>query len=263
VRFISRDDITRSSYGWGGHIIVFDLNQKSNSVNRNIVGSLNFNNVGLIRFGKINSNHDALAFLYKSSTVQPLSSVINCAFINSYSAALTVSGTSNSMYINNNVVFGGIGGGIMIESSCTNFTVSNNLVVRNTQLPSILKSLYPWNRPVASFTLFSSYGKVFNNVAAGSVDTGYAVGQAIFASNTDSNIGACSNTYGSEYTVPVYLLLQNRIFFNNEAVGCKIGLTLVTVSKTESQPDDCAVISGLKSWRNGKKLFKKKYFLHR
>jgi hypothetical protein len=46
-------------------------------------------------------------------------------------------------------------------------------VVGTRQRPSVLKSSYPWVRPIASFTIESPSGIVIGNLAAGSQDVGF------------------------------------------------------------------------------------------
>ena len=167
VRFVCSDvdDPKSFSYMFGANIHVLDIPTSHR------YGSVYFDNVEFVHFGKGNSDHQALKFQY-SDYNHPPSSISNCAFVNSYCEGLYAEHSFNLTF-ENNVVFGNFGGGVYISPTNNLFKVTNNLVVGTRQLPSVLKSSYPWVRPIASFTIESPSGIVIGNLAAGSQDIGF------------------------------------------------------------------------------------------
>ena len=167
VRFICNDatDSKSFSYMFGANIHVLDV------PGSNRYGSVYFDNVEFLHFGKVNSDHQALKFQY-SDYNHPPSFISNCAFINPYCEGLYAEHAFNLTF-QNNVIFGNIGGGVYISPTNNLFKVANNLVIGTRQLPSVLKFSYPWVRPIASFTIESPNGVVIGNIAAGSQDIGF------------------------------------------------------------------------------------------
>jgi hypothetical protein len=234
------------SFGFGGHIAVIDLIAGVDGVSSTFSGSLILNSVQLQNLGQMNSDRYALSFSY-SRNHNP-SSITNCAFFGGYSIAVRASNTKG-LVIQNNVAMNITQGGVFIESTCTNFTVSNNLVVGLNQLASVMASSYPWVRPVAAFNILTPYGSVFSNLVAGSYDNGFMVATSMFFQTTIPN--ACTLTRGMSYTYNITEILYGRTFFDNEAVACRGGLFVLTMSKSESSDGSCAIVSGIKAWRSG------------
>lgn len=247
ISSVDCEDPKSSSYGFGGHILVTQLLKSSNSVSRNAYGFLQFQDVALIRMGKSNSDHFSIAFSFVPSSIQLKSLVTNCAFVNGYNVAIQAMGATN-LTIEDNVIVSNWGGGIFIDSECSNVNVLRNLITGTNQLSSVLKSTYPWNRPIAAVSFYSPSGLLQGNVAAGSADSGFIVGQSLFTRRSDEL--ACANTNGAAYSTNMTHMLSMASFWDNEAVGAVAGLTLVTQSPSEVSPMDCIVIAGFQGWRN-------------
>jgi hypothetical protein len=252
INFISKDaeNPTSPSYGFGAHFHVTDLLASKNGVSRNQYSSINLYNVALWRFGKQNSDHEAVDLAYQQKAHLP-SAIVNCAFINTYDFAV-YSTYGNELLVAGNVVTESWGGGIYIDQHSTNFEVLGNMVVGTHQLASILKSSYPWQRPIASFVVLSGSGTVVGNFAAGSADGGFNLAQSLFTDRVSND--ACRHTRGEAYTFAgnnVTVLHQGKSVWDNEAVACRSGLNLVTVTPSEAGASECGVVIGFKLWRNG------------
>lgn len=243
IKISSRDSETPSSisYGFGAHIFVTDLASFGSGV-------LNLQYVTLQNMGKLNSDWMAITFDYQlPGYVQQRSIVNGCVFNSSYNFMLYSAGASN-LTITDNIVSKAIGGGIYIASSSSNVVIANNLIMFTTQLPSYYTSTFLWNRPFGSYMVLSSSALVHDNVAALSGDTGFYLVQSLFTKNAPTS--ACANTRGMPYEVNDDALTAGALVWNNEAVGCQVGMTLVTRNLGEVSPSDCAVLSGFKVWRN-------------
>jgi hypothetical protein len=245
IRSIDCTDTKSISYGYGGHIAVIDLLKATDAVSRNTFGWLTLENVALIRMGKINTDHYAVGFNYASSN-RNVSSIVNCSFVSSYSSAVRAANTKN-LIVSGNVIVGNQGGGVFIERSCSDSEVTGNLVVSTNQLSSVLKSTYPWVRPIAAYSIYSSSATVMNNVAAGSVDSGFAIAASLLTDRVDASV--CARTRGTAYLVNASTILAGSSFLNNEAVACRTGVAIVTVNPQENSADDCAVLASVKVWR--------------
>ena len=235
-------DVT--NYGFGGHVAVIDLVEELYSADRYFSGTLYLNSVQLKNLGKLNSDHYAISFMYSGKHGSNV--IANCSFSNGYNFALKAANTNNILF-RNNVVVGNWGGGVYIEKSCKNFTITNNVVIGVHQLPSVLMSSYPWTRPVAAFTIESVDGIVRNNLAAGSYDQGFAIATKYFFQPHKSN---CAVTRGQAYTYDQATMVTQGKFYNNEAVGCKGGLMVLAMDGSESEPTDCVIVSSIVAWRN-------------
>lgn len=244
IQFISQDSENpkSSSYGFGANIRVVDVLEAKPPR----YGSINVNNVKFKNFGKLNSDHYGISIVHKDYN-HPPSNISNCAFFSGYNFATKII-NSKSIVFSNNVAYGNYGGGVYVDVNSINFVIDNNLLVGVYQLPSRLQSSYPWLYPIAAFSVFSSKGIVSNNVAAGSDDQGFAICSSMFTRKVSKQ--QCSVTSSNAYNYSVDTLLRGRTFYNNEAVAGKGGMTLVTVSSSESTADDCALLSGFKAWRN-------------
>jgi hypothetical protein len=242
VRFTSSDSENpkSSSFGFGGHIQVFDIPSSSR------YGSIEVENIEFKNFGKINSDKYAIAIAYENYN-HPASSVKNCSFNQGYNIATRVNGALNFTF-SNNVATGNYGGGIFIEIDCMNFLVRNNFVAGAYMLPSNLLSSYPWTNPIAGVVVYSPDGEVYDNLVAGSQDQGFAIAAGLFKVSSDLAASMCRVTTGAAMS---YSSPSVNKFRGNEAVGCRGGLMVLTMSASESLPSDCAVINGFKAWRNG------------
>lgn len=244
IKFISQDaeNIKSSSYGFGANIHVIDVLEATPPR----YGSVNISNIQFKYFGKLDSDHYGISIVHKNYN-HPPSSIDNCAFHSGYNFAAKFV-NSKSVVFSNNVAYSNYGGGIYVDATTIDFTIDGNLIIGTYQQPSRLQSSYPWLYPIASYSVFSPSGIVSNNVAAGSEDQGFAICASMFTGKVSKD--QCSVTSSKAYEYSISDLLQHRTFFNNEAVACKGGFSLVTVSPSESVADDCAVISGIKAWRN-------------
>ena len=240
------EDKSSSSFGFGGHIAVLDLIKGVDGVSSSFSGSVLFKSIEFQNLGQLNSDRYAISFSY-SSTHKP-SLISGCAFNNAYSIPVRAAGTSG-LLVDGNVAINGTQGGVYIESTCTNFTVSRNLIVGTNQLPSKVLSSYQWTTPIGTFSIYSASGQVSSNVAAGSYDQGYMVATAMFFQKQGTS--ACQMTRGAEFSYNLNTILSGRGFWNNEAVGCRGGLFVVNMGPQESSTDSCAILSGLKAWRGG------------
>ena len=247
VKISARDSESfgTSNFGFGGHIAVIDLVPALDSVSDAFSGILTLKSVELTHLGKLNSDHYTISFSY--SALHQSSEITDCSFNQGYSMAVRASNTAN-LLVRGNVAMSITEGGVYIEQTCTNFTVAHNLMVGLNQLSSVMSSSYPWVRSVAAFTILSTSGTVHSNLAAGSYDQGFSVATGVFVHPSGSN--ACSLTRGLTYTYTLGTLLRNRIFWDNEAVGCRGGLFVLTLAHSEVNARSCAVISGMKAWRN-------------
>jgi len=70
----------------------------------------------------------------------------------------------------------------------------------------------------------------------------------MFFQTTGSSV--CTLTRGLAFSYSLATVLSGRLFWDNEAVGCRGGLFVVTMSTSESSAASCAIVSGLKAWRN-------------
>lgn len=66
-----------------------------------------------------------------------------------------------------------------------------------------------------------------------------------------SQRGMCSVTRSTQYSYNAELISTNALFADNEAVGCRGGLMVVAMSRSESAEQDCAVVTGFMGWRSG------------
>jgi len=69
--------------------------------------------------------------------------------------------------------------------------------------------------------------------------------------NKYSSSTACTLTRGLPFTYNTARLLSNLAFWDNEAVGCRGGLFILNMGPSESDFSSCAVVAGIKAWRNG------------
>ncbi|CAM9185240.1 unnamed protein product, partial [Ectocarpus fasciculatus] len=246
VLLSSRDSETpaSSSYGFGGHIMVMDATVADNSVGRDMFGTANLEYVQLRNFGKVNTDHYGIGYSYTSTenrnTPSGKNKVVGCAFDGGYNIAVHVLG-ANGFKMDGSIVFGNWAGGVEVVSSSRNTTISHNVVIGSRLRPSIFEGGYPWTVPMAAF-LFQSIDvfTAFGNVAAGSFDEGFATAASI-----------CSITRGETYRNPLALYVNLVNMFENEAVGCRAGFTLLTTPQSTVRPNDCVVVSSIKVWRSG------------
>lgn len=241
------ETVGSQSYGFGAHFHVIDLATPGQKPAYRS-GSLILKNVALKNLGKINSDHMAVTFNYQlTGMLQSASIVSGCAFSNSYNFMVYTIG-ARSVSIINNVATAAVGGGVYLDKTSLNAVVANNLICMITQLPSYIMSLYPWNRPFGSFMVLTPSAQVYGNVAAGSGDSGFYLVQGLFTNRAPSYV--CAATHGAEYSVSPSDVTLGASAWNNEAVGCQVGVTLVTRDRSDAGADDCAVLSGFKVWRN-------------
>ena len=245
VQFISTDGENPSSYsyGFGANIRVVDVVSKGKPT---YYGWVAIRNVAFSNFGKVNSDHYVVAISHVDYNHRA-SALIGCAFVNGYNMVSRIS-RGNGFAFDNNVAFGMFSGGVFIEATTKQFIISRNLLIATYQLPAVLTSSYPWVRPIATFTVLSSSGKVFNNIAAGSDDQGFALATSLFTRKVSSS--QCAVTKSAKLSYSLQTLSQGASVFGNEAVGCKGGLSIITVSSSESTSSDCAVVTSFKGWRN-------------
>ena len=247
VRFIAQDaDNTRStSYGFGGHLHVIDI--VTTNAAESFYGSIQLDNVEFKNFGKINSDHYMITMQYTDYD-HPRSVISNCSFNAGFNTAFRAAYSYNVSYVHN-VATGIMGGGVYIEATNKEFEVIDNMMVGTRQLASVLKSGYPWVRPIAGFTVFSPYGTLKNNLAAGSVDQGFAVAVGMFHVPSAYR-SVCKVTHSESYSYSVLGSYTNSKVDNNEAVACRTGFSMVTMSWQESKSSDCLVLKGVKAWRS-------------
>ena len=245
VQFLSTDseDPTSYSYGFGANIHVVDVVSKGKPT---YYGWVKISNAAFKNFGKVNSDHYSVAISHVDYNHKP-SALVGCAFVNGYNMASRVSRVKGFVF-DNNVALGMYSGGVFIDATTQQFVVSRNLLIATYQLPAVLTSSYPWVRPIATVTVFSSSGTVFNNIAAGSDDQGFALATSLFTKKVPSS--QCAVTNSAKLSYSQQSLLQGATVFGNEAVACKGGLSIITVSPTESTNSDCAVVTSFKAWRN-------------
>ena len=248
IQISSKDseDKSTSSFGFGGHIAVVDLIEGVDGVSSSFSGSVTLINVNFKNLGQMDSDRYAISFSYSASHMSSV--VANCSFTNSYSIAVYASGT-NGLRVYNNVAVNLTQGGIFIDSTCNNFTISRNLMIATHQLPSKIISSYPWTTPLASFAIYSPHGIVYSNLAAGSYDQGYMVATEMFFNWGGAS--PCLMTRGTAYSYNLRAILSRRRFWDNEAVACRGGLFVVNMGPQESSISSCAVVSGIKAWRGG------------
>lgn len=111
-------------------------------------------------------------------------------------------------------------------------------------------------------------GIYYANTAAGSYDNGFMVTLSLFSgydgsqSPTTSTYSAplyaaiqstqpCTISKGDALTLDLSSITAFSMFYDNEAMGCRVGVMVVNRKTRESFTSTCAVISGIKSWRNG------------
>ncbi|RYG70223.1 hypothetical protein EON64_00770, partial [archaeon] len=249
VRFVSADseNPTSPSYGFGASMHVIDMP----AISPPRYGALNLNNVELKNFGKVNSQHYAIAMRYENYN-HPASTIVSCSFNAGYNFAFRAANSYNLTFVSN-VALGNWGGGVYIDPSNSLFVVDSNLVIGSRQLPSVLLSSFPWVRPIASFSIHSPAGVVRNNLAAGSEDQGFSVAMATFISPDSRFRALCPVTRSAPLSPEFSSLLQsysNSQFSNNEAVACRTGLAAVAMYGGETDASDCAVLDGMKVWRS-------------
>jgi len=245
VKFISLDgDVPKTtSFGYGANIHVIDV---FDSVPYRY-GSVDLRNVEFNKFGKLNNDHYAISISHRDYN-HPPSYVMGCAFKYGFNLATRIS-HANNVTFSNNIAVGNYGGGVYIEDTTTNFEVNHNLLLATYQLPSVLLSSYPWVRPISAFTILSPHGVCAGNLAAGSDDQGFSVATSMFKLDAVQS-SQCYVTKMAPYSYSMATLETGRVFYDNEAVACRGGLSIVAVSPSESKDSDCVVVSGFTAWRN-------------
>ena len=208
VKFTSLDcqDKKTTSYGFCANIQVID--DVDSYPYR--YGSVDLRDVELVNFGKINSDHYAVAIAHRDYN-HPPSYVMGCSFKYSINFATRIANCNNFTF-SNNVVVGSYGGGVYVDAATIHFVVSNNLVLASFQrifksLKSVVTAL-----PIAAFTVFSSDGDCFGNLAAGSNDQGFAVVTTMFHSSSVSS-SQCAVTRTNPFAYSLSALTENRRFF--------------------------------------------------
>lgn len=260
VRFLSRDseDPVSSSYGFGGHVMVMDATMEDNAVGRDMTGTAHLEYVQLINFGKVNSDHYGIGYHYTSTdnrnTASGRNRVIGCVFDSGYNIGIQVLGT-NGFKMDGNFIFRNWAGGVDIDFTSRNTTITNNVVIGSMQRPSILAGGYPWTTPMAAFSIKSSnMVQASGNIAAGSFDEGFSIATGalpLFAVGSPAAQAVCGVTRGEAYTDPASYLSSSTNIDNNEAVGCRSGYVLITVPSSSVRLNDCIVVRGVKVWRSG------------
>ena len=244
VRFLSQDSENQlsSSYGYGGHIQVFDIPKVSN-------GTIQLVNVELKNFGKLNSDKYGVTLGFTSRGNRTQSIVQNCSFNAGYNFALRTTNAVNVVF-KDNVASRNYGGGVQIDDQSTNYIVDGNLIIGSRQLPSVLLSSYPWVRPIAGVTIENAAGTCRNNLVAGSEDQGFTIATSVFHVSKPLRF-LCAPTYTKDYNYESALSqVDSSSFSGNEAVGGKGGLFIMAASATESGNEDCSVVKGFFTWRN-------------
>lgn len=245
VRFISTEQTTSGlNYGYGANIHVFDIINTS----PRRYGSAHLENVEFRNFGKVNSDHYAIAMAH-TDFLHPASEVKNCSFNSGYNFALRVQG-SNGTVFSDNVAGGNIGGGVYFDTNNIDFTINHNLIIGSRQLPSILASSYPYTQPIAGMSIFSPNGVVTNNVVAGSEDQGFSIAMKLVTLPSSYNY-LCDITRSKTPNLMIAEDYSNGNFNNNEAVGCRGGFQLIAMSPSENTDEDCAMLYRAFAWRNG------------
>jgi hypothetical protein len=262
---ISSKDITGADDGFGGHISVVDiLGDVLQPESLGFVGQIDIAGVQMVNMGKINTNYYGIGIIYRQSyNASSYNSIVNCSFSSFFNFAVHAS-FSNNLTIDNNVIYDVYSGGIYIDNTCSEVAVTNNMVLSTHQTPSIFLNGYPWTVPIAAYTFNTFLGVYSNNLAAGSYDTGFSVVTGIFSGysgifspnmvnplySSILSVNPCAITKGNQNKVNVSVVIENSIFKSNEAVGCRVGLMVVNDDIAESTTSTCAVVSGIKAWRN-------------
>ena len=238
------------SYGFGAHIVAVDLFVAKNRVPRNLVGQLLLRSISIVGFGKASTPHYAVSVEYDKDIAfnRPVNVIQDCVIANGFNVGIRTEAVKD-MVLTGNVIVDGWGGGILVDKDSMNITVFKNLVVGTKQLPSVLRSSFPWVRPVGGITVYSPQCTVVGNVVAGSVDSGFMVATGLLSKRVGA--GVCATTASVAKTLSPGDMQGVTSFMNNEAVGCKTGLFIVNMARTESLPSDCAVVRDFKAWRNG------------
>eukprot|EP00607_Mallomonas_marina_P005433 CAMPEP_0182439766 /NCGR_PEP_ID=MMETSP1167-20130531/86632_1 /TAXON_ID=2988 /ORGANISM="Mallomonas Sp, Strain CCMP3275" /LENGTH=3836 /DNA_ID=CAMNT_0024633535 /DNA_START=462 /DNA_END=11972 /DNA_ORIENTATION=- len=231
-------------HGWGAHVMVIDLVKGIDNVHTSFSGSVMLDSVEFKNMGKLNAD-SVITFDYND--VSNSSSIKNCAFNDLFSMIIRADNVIGLNVIDN-VAYSTSQGGILINKDCTNFVVASNLLVGVNQRPAYLQAQDKYVRPLASFYIYSPYGEVFSNLAAGSNDNGFMIATSMFFQKNGFN--ACTLTRGEPYVYSLNTILHGRSFWDNEAVACRGGLFVVTMSTSESTASSCAIISGVKAWRS-------------
>ena len=246
VRFLSQDSENplSSSFGFGGHIQVFDMPKLSPPR----LGHLQLVNVEMKNFGKINSDKYGVTLGFTTTTNHPAPVVLNCSFNSGYNFAVRTTNVAELTF-SNNVVARNYGGGVLIDPTSINYQVDGNLIVGSRQLPSVLLSTFPWVRPIAGVTLENAQGTCRNNLVAGSEDQGFTVATSMFHVPRSMK-SLCQTTSSLAYSYSQLANYKNSKFYGNEAVGGKGGLFVMAMGLQESSPNDCSVVDGFFTWRN-------------
>lgn len=264
IKVVSEDISGPYNWGFGGSIAVVDISSASDDEYNYYVGTLNLIGVEFQNIGKSNDVFYGISINYRD--YHDTSNIIeNCTFTNLFNFAL-YSTFSTNVTFNNNVVAGTYGGGVYVDEKCTGIVISNNIIMDVKQYPQIFENGYAWVVPLAVYTFNSYNGLYFNNIAAGSYDTGFYVGTSVFSGYNGllkspylqplghliKDANPCGQTRGElgAGIVDVSAILLSSIFKNNEAVACRVGLMVVNNDFSESNSDTCAVVSGIKVWRN-------------
>ena len=166
-----------SNYGYGGNINVFELKTSQNS---EIIqtGHIQLYNTEFQNFGKINSNAYSIKLSYSNNNHKQ-NIIHNCSFNQNYNYILYTEHSYNVSFINN-VGVRNYGGGIYIDKNSYEYSIVHNLIIGTRQLPSVLLSSFMYTRPIASITIYNSYGIIINNLVAGSEDQGYGKKDSFF-----------------------------------------------------------------------------------
>ena len=256
VQILSQD-ITGANYGFGGHIAVVDI------IRAGDVGQIDIQNVLLTNFGKINDQYYTLGINYQQQySANLFSRIVDCVFVDSFNVGVYLNNAVNVSVVNN-IIFNNFGGGIYVENTCDDIVVTNNQVLSTQQTPSIFVNGYAWTVPIAAYTLNSFTGIYTSNLASGSYDAGFSVATSVFSGYNGARanpriqllativgVDPCSQTFGAIKVVDVSSVVASSIFSSNEAVGCREGLMVVNDDIMESTSTTCAVVSGIKAWRN-------------
>jgi hypothetical protein len=247
VRFVSQDSENpkTTSYGFGGHIQVFDMPKAVPPR----LGRIELINVELKNWGKINSDKYAVALGFTNAPNRPPSIVMNCSFNSGYNFAVRATNVVNLTF-SHNVVARTYGGGVLLDAKSRNYQVDNNLIVGARQLPSLFLAQFPWVRPISGITLMNAYGTCRNNLVAGSEDQGFTIANAMFHA-PKSMRSLCRTTASLPYEYRnTFMNYKNEKFYGNEAVAGKGGLWVMAMGYSESVNDDCSIVDGFFAWRN-------------